>query len=514
MSHATTVALTYPLRSFAGLYGFVCDWRIWGDHGPMTEETPVPFPALAMGAPAAHRSGHALALASFLTRSRQGCCLATGLHAPREREVLLWFGAFEGYRAWLNEMPLENRWRERAMRIEQALVPVRLPAGRSVLRVTVAPKVTPAFCVRVTDIDGGPAGDVTVSLPAPAREQSDPPEPGPSPFVWFSERYRETPALTFDTTSIGAWRDWRQALLNRLVELIREPVLPARPPVEVVGSVACEDHERVDLRFAGVLGPVPAYLLLPRRPAGGGALLCLHGHGWGRAEVVGIARPRSQEAHAVRTASFGYGAEAARKGYAVLAPEFAGFGERADPQGTAGQHDRCHASFARGILVGEVLAGIHLAEARAALGVLCARPEVDARRTGVIGFSFGGRMAMLLAAADERVRACVASGALNTFKERLMAGASCGAELIPGLLQSADTPEIFGAIAPRALLLELGIGDSACPEIFATEAYRRIERIYRAAGAEDNLDVHLFRGGHRFNGEGAWPFLERMLEAR
>jgi hypothetical protein len=72
---------------------------------------------------------------------------------------------------------------------------------------------------------------------------------------------------------------------------------------------------------------------------------------------------------------------------------------------------------------------------------------------------------------------------------------------------------LFGLIAPRPLLLELGTQDGTSPELYAAAAYRSIRRAYALAAAEDRLDIDVFAGGHRFSGRKAFPFLDRWLAA-
>ena len=52
---------------------------------------------------------------------------------------------------------------------------------------------------------------------------------------------------------------------------------------------------------------------------------------------------------------------------------------------------------------------------------------------------------------DPRIVACVASGCMNTFRERSQKLSSCGIQYPFGLLQYGDVPELFSLIAPRPL---------------------------------------------------------------
>jgi hypothetical protein len=120
-------------------------------------------------------------------------------------------------------------------------------------------------------------------------------------------------------------------------------------------------------------------------------------------------------------------------------------------------------------------------------------------------------MTMLTAALEPRVRAAVISGALNVMQERISVPYSCGAQVIPGLLQYGDTPEIASLIAPRPCLWEVGARDELISARWAEEALTRIRRAYKACNAEDGLIVDRFQGEHQWNGRVAYPWLERVL---
>ena len=122
-------------------------------------------------------------------------------------------------------------------------------------------------------------------------------------------------------------------------------------------------------------------------------------------------------------------------------------------------------------------------------------------------------MTLVLAALDPRVRVAVISGGLNVFQERIQgAGFSCGAQVIPGLLQFGDTPEIGALIAPRPVIWEAGRQDPLMVAGWLEKAAGRIERAYAAAGKPGNVSVHRFDGGHVWNGETAIPLLAKELK--
>jgi dienelactone hydrolase len=146
--------------------------------------------------------------------------------------------------------------------------------------------------------------------------------------------------------------------------------------------------------------------------------------------------------------------------------------------------------------------------------LLAKHEEVDADRIGCVGLSLGGRMTMLTTALEPRIKVCVISGALNVMQERASKPYGCGAQIIPGLLQYGDVPEIASLIAPRPCLWEVGKKDALIDPLWADEILRRQGRIYKAFNAEERMSVDRFDGGHVWHGVEAEKVLARALKAK
>ncbi|MEW5980040.1 MAG: hypothetical protein AB1898_29955 [Acidobacteriota bacterium] len=320
-------------------------------------------------------------------------------------------------------------------------------------------------------------------------------------------------SLKFEGETAEQCRQWQARFSDRL----RSALGPFAPPHawETVSRQCAEfdDHRREELLLqADGFPPLPVYLLTPKgkespRPG----ILALHGHGAyghhtvaGRDDLPGVAE-------AIQEANYDYGRQLVRRGYVVAVPCFTPFGQRRDETVDYGGEDHCAVTFVRMMLLGKVLMAENLRDALWALEMLVRDRRVDSQRLAGVGLSYGGRMTMLTAALEPRIRAAVVSGALNVMQERIQAPYSCGAQVIPGLLQYGDTPEIASLIAPRRCLWEIGSQDRLIPEPWASQALSRIRNAYRAYSAESALQVDRFEGGHRWNGRIAYPFLERVL---
>lgn len=318
------------------------------------------------------------------------------------------------------------------------------------------------------------------------------------------------PALAFRATSADEWRTWRKELTRQLTDLLGG--FPAhRHPLNATVTERVEEEAFVRERVVFESEPgvaVPAYLLLPRGARPGRALpviLCLHGHGRGKDDVVGLAATPKERQQRIGALNYDYGRRFAELGYVVLAPDARAFGERAaDGMG-------CSWAMTAGLLLGKTLVGMRVWDAMRAIDYLQTRPEVDPERIGCVGFSWGGTHTIYTAALDERVKAAVVSGYFGTFGEMLIEAEECPCQYVPRLLRYADLPDLVSLIAPRPLLIEHGTEDPQATTEVVQDAYGRVEGAYRLLGAADQLDLDLFPGGHRFSGRNAFDWMDRWL---
>ena len=74
-----------------------------------------------------------------------------------------------------------------------------------------------------------------------------------------------------------------------------------------------------------------------------------------------------------------------------------------------------------------------------------------------------------------------------------------------------DLPDVQALIAPRPLLVVIGIQDTCFKVDTAVACYKQVESIYKAAGAADNLELDLHPGDYGWDGNKAVAFFERHL---
>jgi dienelactone hydrolase len=260
------------------------------------------------------------------------------------------------------------------------------------------------------------------------------------------------------------------------------------------------------------LSTLPAYLLVPcgitrgeKRPG----LLVSHGHNaHGMDTLCGVEDSDGKDAR------FGaYARLAVRSGYVVIVPAWWGWTGRSGHLGLIGARDPCNVIQMASSMYGLNVLDLHIQDAQAAVDVLAAREEVDASRIGCVGNSYGGRTAMWFTIFDNRIRACVAAGCMNTFRERSLKLSSCGIQYPHGILRYADVQELFCLIAPRSLQLQAGDKDELIVPAGRDAIEKVVRRAYQRCGAQEAFDYVLHQEGHRLLWELAEPFLARHLGA-
>ena len=312
-------------------------------------------------------------------------------------------------------------------------------------------------------------------------------------------------------TEPGIVPGWRARTRGRLTDLLGDPRRPVPLAAEVTDREACGSYTRHRVVFdSEATMSVPAYLLVPNaRRAQGPAVLALHGHGPGKAEVVGLDPPEVAAAAAEHHGDYAH--RLAEAGYVVLAPDLRCFGERADA--APSDHYLCDANLVAAVAAGRNPLADNLHDLVCAIDLLSDHPLVDPGRIGVAGFSYGATMAMFLAAWDTRVRAAIVSGYFSSWKAAHRVPYNlCGSQVLYGMLGQLEHVDIAALIAPRALLVESGREDFLFPIEAATESMAELAAVYSAMRAPSHaLEHHVFDGGHRWDGETALAFCDRWL---
>ncbi|WP_433164382.1 hypothetical protein [Kribbella sp. CA-247076] len=307
---------------------------------------------------------------------------------------------------------------------------------------------------------------------------------------------RASPRLSFETAGL-AWADWRTQAKAKLAEVVG---VDERVRAGGVTEVRRTSHEDVGvvalvMRVSDELS-VPAYLLQPATQTGS-AVIALHGHGQVD-ECLAIDGVREDYHH-----NFAF--VLAQAGHTVLLPELRGFGvlsdlaRHRDGESLEYWHWGRHMAYTLltdGFQNGRTLLGDTVEDLLRWEHWLAS--TYDVRRLDVAGISWGGDLACTYPVFSQRVRSIFASGTLGSFTAIFARSGNAPAHCVPGVLGWLDRADIAGLNAPRPLAVHYGELDvpgpgngSAAYNETVPDAFDRLRRIYRAAGAEDALSLHV-----------------------
>jgi hypothetical protein len=120
---------------------------------------------------------------------------------------------------------------------------------------------------------------------------------------------------------------------------------------------------------------------------------------------------------------------------------------------------------------------------------------------------------LFLAALDARVRACVVSGYLSSWKAaHTVPWNMCGSQVFAAIPDELEHVDVAALVAPRPMLVETGTDDMIFPVDAARETVARLQPLYATTpGRAEALEHDIFEGGHRWHGARVATFLERWL---
>ncbi len=324
----------------------------------------------------------------------------------------------------------------------------------------------------------------------------------PGLYDWYARTERQ---LGFRATSCEEAIQWQNQLRATLVDLLGlELAEPVPPDVRIIETSAQDGYQRDLLILQVAPGEhMPCYVLRPDNPIFADPVIALHGHGTGDAKnVIGMAETPEIQSF-IDQFHFDYGLQLLRQGYTVYAPVLRGFGARMEtPAGSGLWESSCQEVSLNAMLCGKTLLGLRVWDLMRLLDVI-------QKPVTCVGFSGGGTLTMFTASLDQRIERVILSGCFNTFRQSIMAIPHCACNYVPRLLQYAEMPDIAGLVAPRPLLIEHGRHDPIFPLAGLEKAYAALQEIYQGLGAASALNLNIFEGEHRWDGQGVAAWLER-----
>jgi dienelactone hydrolase len=329
------------------------------------------------------------------------------------------------------------------------------------------------------------------------------------------------PRFRFKGEDQSAWHSWREQLHPALIRALG--TVPEAVPLNPELITRWESDGLIKEKVIFDVEPGLSATAYVFRPATGEGpwpgKLCCHGHGpFGKEAVMGNRATREMAAF-IDAGNDDYGLQMAQAGFVTIAIDWRGFGER-DDRGkphhrdlTRGGHrDQCNLHQLRADILGRTMLGLNVHDGKRALDYLAQLPYVKADRLGVMGKSLGGTMTTWMSICDPRIKAADIICYSDRFADFAIRDVNfCGSQVAPGLYALCDVPDLQGLIAPRPLLVEIGVHDGCFRIESAMSCFRDLEKIYRAAGASENLMLDLFEGGHDWGGNKSVAFFRKYL---
>ena len=315
------------------------------------------------------------------------------------------------------------------------------------------------------------------------------------------------------------YEKWKKEIKEKFIELtgLDEIALNAcEPELEIEKEEQKDGYREIKFSFYSEVGAVvTCYLLLPdlkkeKYPV----VITLQGHSTGYHNSVGIVKYKEDETYQPRGQ---FAIQSVKEGYATLAIEQRGMGERSAQNGDfrrvhLGERGGCYYEAVTGFLLGRTLIGERCWDISRAIDVLSNFAECDTDKIVITGNSGGGTASYYAACYDERIKVCMPSSAFCPYKESILRFYHCSCNYIPHAYKYFDMQDLACLIAPRKLCIMTGELDPSFLVSGVQRGYETVKEVYKKVGAEENSKLIVTHRGHWWNVDVVWPELKRIMK--
>jgi dienelactone hydrolase len=432
------------------------------------------------------------------------------IYCPEAQTVRFGLGSDDGVKLFLNGKQIWCNHVHRGLGIDNDVFCADMKKGANVILLKIEHAFGAfEFCLRLTDPNGKVIRDLKAFLDHP--DVKDPIDPAGartfSGYDYLNHKIATTPqALSFSAKTSSEYSAWRRKFMAQYKKLLGpfpDPC-PLNPEIteekEIEGFYSRRLLIDLEPGFA-----VPCLVTVPKNTQASDklpAVLCLHGHGPGKSEMLSLHADQQSGAIALHMA---------RLGYVTISPDFLAFGERAGPGNPFGFAAPCPAEFSWAQTVGVITTTLNIHAVRRCVDYLELLNCVDKKRIAAVGHSFGGYMTTTASAVEKRIKVAVMSGYVTTIDNLYGQVEICGSQVVPGLFKYGDLSDIACTMAPRPVLIITGRYDCVSPLPFAQAAVKKIKKAYKLANAQNKVSQFIFDGEHTFQPQATIDFLDKWL---
>ena len=326
----------------------------------------------------------------------------------------------------------------------------------------------------------------------------------------------QKPILAYDEKNDYA--EWKQKVGEKYIELLGLDSIQKNAcdiKVEIEERVETDEYTRYRYVFESENGCfVPCYLLIPRtQQEKFPVCICLQGHTTGFHISIGE-KKYDQDDKSLETSTFAL--DAVKNGYAALAIEQRGMGERTTLREDRGASLTCGCMFTAmtALMLGRTLIGERVWDVSKAIDSLeYFKDKLDLNDITLLGTSGGGTATYYAACYDKRIKIAVPTCAVSTYKGSIGDMWHCTCNYIPSIAKYFDMGELSALIAPRKLLVCNGEIDPIFPLSGTKEVYSVIEKIYEKEGVPENCQLKVYPNKpHYFDKEITFPALNKLRD--
>ena len=326
----------------------------------------------------------------------------------------------------------------------------------------------------------------------------------------------QKPLLAYDEKNDYA--EWKQKVREKYIELLGLDSIQKNAcdiKEEIEERVETDEYTRYRYVFESEKGCfVPCYLLIPRaQKQKFPVCICLQGHTTGFHISIGE-KKYDQDDKSLETSTFAL--DAVKNGYAALAIEQRGMGERTTLREDRGASLTCGCMFTAmtALMLGRTLIGERVWDVSKAIDSLeYFKDKLDLNDITLLGTSGGGTATYYAACYDKRIKVAVPTCAICTYKDSIGDMWHCTCNYIPSIAKYFDMGELSALIAPRKLLVCNGEIDPIFPLSGTKEVYSVIEKIYEKEGVPENCQLKVYPNKpHYFDKEITFPALNKLRD--